>query len=133
MLSFISFVIASKAKQSINHHLPPLVIARSRATKQSITTNLLFIHRKAKKFTTIHHLRHCEEQGDEAIHKPQKVNAKTKKKKNSLLFIKLKNNFKLNINFQFSISYASFVSHFMGQQAKMIKQDYHFPTLCFNF
>ena len=79
-------------------------------------------------------LRHCEQ--SEAIHKPQKVNTKNKKEKEITIIYQIKElifNEILIFNFQFSISYASFVSHFVGRQAKMIKQAYHFPTLCFNF
>ena len=81
-------------------------------------------------------LRHCEEQGDEAIHKPQKVNTKNKKEKEFIIIYQLKElilNEILIFNFQFSISYTLFVSHFVGRQAKIIKQAYHFPILCFNF
>ena len=53
-------------------------------------------------------LRHCEEQGDEAIHKPQKVNTKNKKEKEFTVFYQVKKlifNVILIFNFQFSISY----------------------------
>ena len=50
--------------------------------------------------------RHCEEQGDEAIHKPQKVNTKNKKEKEFTVFYQVKKlifNEILIFNFQFSI------------------------------
>ncbi len=46
---------------------------------------------------------------------------KTKKFTNFYKVKKLILNEILIFNFQFSISYALFVSHFVGQQAKMIK------------
>ena len=69
---------------------------------------------------------------------PQTTNSKYKNRKEKEIIIiyqvkELISNEILIFNFQFSISYASFVSHFVGQQAKMIMQAYHFPTLCFNF
>ena len=51
-------------------------------------------------------LRHCEEQGDEAIHKPQKVNTKNKKEKEFPAFYQVKKlifNEILIFNFQFLI------------------------------
>ena len=63
---------------------------------------------------------------------PQTINSKYKnrKEKEFTIIYQIK---ELIFNFQFSISYASFVSHFVGRQAKMIMQAYHFSTLCFKF
>ena len=67
------------------------VIARSETTKQSTTTNSQYKNKKEKEFTTLIPLRHCEGRRPVAIHKPQNPHQKTENKKNSLLFIKLKN------------------------------------------
>ena len=65
--------------------LAPFVIARLRRSRGNPqTTIFLFIHRKEKEIIVLYPLRHCEEWNDEAIHKPQKTNAKTEKKKNSI-------------------------------------------------
>ena len=90
-----------KKKKSLS--FTPFVIARSKTTKQSITTNNKHKNQKEKEFIIIYQAK-------------------------ELIFNEI-----LIFNFQFSIFYASFVSHFVGRQAKMIKQAYHFSTLCFNF
>ena len=74
------------------------VIARSATTKQSIN-HCLFIHsRKNKRIHYYLPLRHCEGQRPVAIHKPQKVNTKTEKKKEIAIIYQIK---ELIFNFQF--------------------------------
>ena len=131
-LPFTTFVIATK-KAILHRRSSSLRGVKRRSNSQ--TTILLFIQRKIKEFTTLYPFviaRLRRSRGN-----PQTTNSKYKnRKKEFTTFNQVKElilNEILIFNFQFSISYASFVSHFVGRQAKMLMQAYHFPTLCFNF
>ena len=85
----------------------PLSLRGVKRRSNPQTTNSKYKNRKEKEFTTIHHLRHCEQ--SEAIHKPLITNTKTEKKEFTT-FNQVKElilNEILIFNFQFSISYVS--------------------------
>ena len=108
------------ASNSRNDEFVCAVIARSETTKQSTNhhSSPFVIASEAKQSTN------------------HKTLIKKHKRKEITIIYQVKElifNKILIFNFQFSISYTSFVSHFVRRQAKMIMQAYHFPTLCFNF